>query len=257
MQSTEQKTVRSVKALSIAAPAYNESQRIVEVVENWLKYLSGQSRLEAFEIVICNDGSKDETGKLLDHLAANNPNIKPVHHKTNQGAAAALTNAIRHTEYPWVLLIDSDGQYGIDNLEKFIAVLEKSGCGAVMGVRRLKHDSAFARFGSWSSGWLCNFFHGTHYRDFNCALKLVAGDLLRSLTLEAKGLNYSGETTSKLIERGITIAEVEVDHQPRSSGRSSAQNLKAAWHRLLFVLYIGMRQFLIRNQVLQVPRSSD
>ena len=117
-----------------------------------------------------------------------------------------------------------------------------------------KCDSPFVRLGSWSSGALCNLFHDTHYRDFNCALKLVDGSVLRTISLEAKGLNYSGEITSKLIERGLRLLEVDVDHNPRVSGRSSARKLRAALDRLLFVLYIGFRQFLFRHDVLQRQR---
>jgi dolichol-phosphate mannosyltransferase len=240
-----------VTALSVAAPAYNEAADIAAVISAWLEYLKNLPGLSAFEVVICNDGSSDTTASILDGLALVNPALKVVHHKINQGAAQALVTAIRNTQYHWVLLIDSDGQYGIENLEQLIGKVENTGVDAVMGVRILKSDSLFARFGSSASGWLCNLFHGTHYRDFNCALKLVKGDLLRSLTLEAKGLNYSGETTSKLIEQGVKIGEVEVVHKPRSSGRSSAQNIRAAWHRLLFVLYMGFRQFLLRNKVIQ------
>ncbi len=104
--------------------------------------------------------------------------------------------------HPWVLLLDSDGQYGIENIVKLISEVETHAeTKAVIGVRVHKHDSAFTQFGSAASGWLCNLFHDTHYRDFNCALKLVEGETLRSLSLEAKGLNYSGEVSSKLIER--------------------------------------------------------
>ena len=238
--------------LSVAVPAWNESAGLVEVVHTWQNYLRSVPAVADFEIVICNDGSTDETGAILNQLATADTRVRAVHHSKNQGAAAALTTAIQNTIYPWVLLIDADGQYGIDNLGRFLEALAQTDQKAAIGVRVSKHDSVFARFGSWLSGSLCNLFHGTRYRDFNCALKLVDGGVLRSLTLEAKGLNYSGEISSKLLERGIPLVEVEVDHRERTSGRSSAQNFKAASHRLMFVFYIGVRQFLLRRQVLQI-----
>lgn len=250
------KTQGKVSSISVAAPAYNEGASIGGIVSDWSKYLSELEQLKDFEIVVCNDGSKDDTGSILDELSAVNPHIKPQHFSVNQGAAAALSRAISATKHDWVLLLDSDGQYGIENIKKLISEVENhSETKAVIGVRIHKHDSAFTRFGSSFSGWLCNFFHKTNYRDFNCALKLVDGDVLRSLTLEAKGLNYSGEVSSKLIERGIVFREVEVEHKPRIAGRSSSQNLRAAWHRMLFVLYLGFRQILLRQKVLQVDKS--
>lgn len=246
----------SVEYLSVAAPAYNEAAGIVEVVESWRGYLSQLPQLKGFEIVVCNDGSKDDTGKLLDQLAQSHSQIRPVHHQVNRGAAAALTTAIDSTTYPWVLLIDSDGQYGVDPIPHLIAAIEKSASRAAIGVRVKKHDSMLARFGSWASGWLCNFFHGTRYRDFNCALKLVDGQILRSLVLEAKGLNYSADISSRLVEAGVQMAEVEVIHSPRRTGRSSA-NSKAIWHRILFVGLLGYRQFLLRRGVIQSYRKKE
>lgn len=240
-----------LRSVSLAAPAYNEAAGIEEVVSAWARYLTARCRPGQFEIVVCNDGSRDETGVILDRLAASIPELRPVHHARNQGAAAALTTAIRHTSKDWVLLIDSDGQFPVENLER---LFPGDGMDAVIGVRPQKQDSAFARFGSALSGTLCNWLCGTRYRDFNCALKLVRGTLLRSLHLEAKGLNYSGEITARLIERGVRLAEAEVTHQARQRGKSSA-NGRAVLHRLLFVAYIGFRQFLLRSEVLQRPAS--
>ena len=241
---------RSLLTLSLATPAYNEAGGIETIVTDWLDYLKRCPYLRDFEIVVCNDGSRDETGPILDRLAAADHRLQPVHFATNQGAAAALTNAIRYTTMDWVLLIDSDGQFPIENLPRLVAALDAGDTRAVMGVRE-KKDAAFARFGSWSSGVLCNLFHGTRLRDFNSAFKLVEGTLLRSLVLEAKGLNYSTEITSRLLERRVKLVEVEIVHRPRTSGKSSRTLFRSVVHRFLFVLYVGMRQLLLKLNVIQ------
>ena len=74
---------------------------------------------------------------------------------------------------------------------------------------------------------------------------------MRSLHLESAGLNNSSEVTSKLIERGIVLAEVEVEHLPRQSGASSMRMFRGALHRFLFVSYIGFRQLLLKYNVLR------
>ena len=241
----------SVRSLSIAAPAYNEGQGIVPVVQHWLKYLRGRTDLDSFEIVICNDGSRDDTAKKLESIACSDDRLIVIEHGVNQGAGAAVATAIAGTTSEWVLLIDSDGQFAIENFDVLLQGVRASGAPAAIGVRTKKLDSAFARFGSWSSGLLCNYFHGTNYRDFNSACKLVKGDLLRSLRLECKGLNYSTDVTSKLAERGVKIAEVEIVHLPRVAGTSSLRKFRGARDRFLFVLYLGFRQFLIRMRILR------
>jgi glycosyltransferase involved in cell wall biosynthesis len=237
--------------ISIAAPAYQEGVNIRALAGEWLAWLEKRFRAGDYEIVICDDGSLDRTWDELSALAKIHPALKPCRHAVNQGAAAALTTAIRRTTKDWVLLLDTDGQFPIENLEAFIRAGETTPAHAYIGYRPRKVDSLFARFGSWASGACCNFFHGTHYRDFNCALKLVEGPLLRGLELEAKGLNYSTEITSRLLESGVEIREVAIVHRPRLHGRSSRTLLRGSLHRFLFVLYIGVRQLLLRWGILQ------
>jgi dolichol-phosphate mannosyltransferase len=237
-------------SLSLAAPAYNEAGGIAVIVENWLVYLRAHPRLTSFEIVICDDGSADDTAAILDRLAELNSELRVIHFTINQGAAAALTAAIQSTRNDWVLLIDSDGQFPIENFDKMLQAIDSTNLRAAIGVRT-KQDTLFARFGSWSSGYLCNVFHGTRYRDFNSAFKLVNGGLLRLLCLEAKGLNYSTEITSKLLEVNEQLAEVDIAHKPRLSGKSSLKMIRGASHRFIFVAYIGLRQLMLRLGIMQ------
>jgi len=246
-------TGQSVKTLALAAPAYNEEAGIEAVVFHWLEYLRGRTDLESFEIVVCNDGSSDDTGRILGRLASKTPELRVIDHPVNQGAATALATAIRNTTKDWVLVIDSDGQFPIENLDRMIEALHRFGSRAVIGVRRRKQDGVIACVGSYVSGLLCNLFFNTRYRDFNSAFKLVDGAVLRALPLEAKGLNYSTEITAKLIEREIHLVEADIEHHPRERGKSSRKALQGAWDRFLFVTYLGYRQFLIRLHVLKRP----
>lgn len=238
--------------LSVAAPAYNEVGGIETVVAGWRDFLSAQPGLASFEVVVCDDGSTDGTGEILDRLALSFPQLRVLHFAKNRGAAAALTAAIAATKGDWVLLIDSDGQFAIENLPAMLEALRRAGGLAAIGIRR-KKDAAFARFGSWASGLACNLLHGSRMRDFNSAFKLVWGPTLRGLGLEAKGMNYSTEVTSRLLERGIVPVEVEIEHRPRASGTSHMRLLRGALHRFLFVCYIAWRQLLIRLGILSRP----
>jgi glycosyltransferase involved in cell wall biosynthesis len=221
-------------------------------VADWHGFLATQD-LADFEIVICNDGSQDDTGAILDRLALAYPRLKPLHFATNQGAAAALNAAIAATKGDWVLLIDSDGQFPIQNLPDMLTALRQSGGQAAIGIRQ-KKDRAFARFGTRASGAVCNWAHGSRLKDFNSAFKLVSGPVLRGLGLEAKGMNYSTEVTSRLLECGIVPVEVAIEHRPRTTGVSSMKLARGARDRFLFVLYIILRQALLRRGIISRPR---
>lgn len=238
--------------VSIAAPAYNEEASIGETILAWLRFLRMSPDVEQFEIVVCNDGSRDRTGAIVQDIARDNAEVKPVNLARNQGAAVALKTAIAQTQLDWVLLLDSDGQFPIENFTGMLAALREGHAQAVIGVRQ-KKDTLFARLGTWSSGGVCNWLYGTRLRDFNSACKLLSGPVVRSLHLEAKGMNYSTEVTARLLECGVTITEVEIEHRPRKSGASNMRLIRGSIHRFLFVCYLGFRRFLFRFAVLQRP----
>lgn len=239
--------------LSVAAPAFNEGEGIGSVVEHWHEFLSKQIDIKQFEIIVCNDGSTDKTGAILNELASLYSEIRPLHFTHNQGAAAALTAAIARTQFEWVLLIDSDDQFPIENWPKLIASQRESQALAILGVRN-KQDHFFARFGSFASGFICNVVHGSKIRDFNSACKLVSGPLLRSLVLEAKGMNYSTEVTSRLLEAQAEIVEVDIDHRLRQLGQSNLKLIGDSLNRMLFVGYISLRQLLLKLHILGVVK---
>lgn len=247
-------TLAAPLRLSVAAPAYNEADGIEAVIAEWHGFLSDASEVAEFEIVICNDGSRDRTGDILDRLTITYPQLAPVHFAQNQGAAAALTAAIAATRGDWVLLMDSDGQFPIQALPDMLAALRRTGGRAAIGIRQ-KKDVPFARFGSWASGCIANLAHGSRLADFNSAFKLVWGPTLRKLGLEAKGMNYSTEVTSRLLERGIVPVEVTIAHRPRATGLSSMKLVRGGAHRFLFVAYIILRQLLLKLGVLMRPQS--
>jgi dolichol-phosphate mannosyltransferase len=246
-------TLSAPLRLSVAAPAYNEAEGIEAVIAEWHGFLSAAPEVAEFEIVICNDGATDRTGYILDRLTLRYPQLVPVHFQKNQGAAAALTAAIAATKGDWVLLMDSDGQFPVQALPDMLAALRHSGSRAAIGIRQ-KKDVPFARFGSWASGSICNLVHGTRLADFNSAFKLVWGPTLRDLGLEAKGMNYSTEVTSRLLERGIVPVEVAIEHRPRVTGVSSMKLVRGALHRFLFVTYIALRQLLLKLGILMRPQ---
>jgi glycosyltransferase involved in cell wall biosynthesis len=61
--------------------------------------------------------------------------LNAVHHRVNQGAAAALTSAIAHSTGDWVLLLDADGQFPIENLPRLWRAVEQAGADAAIGYR--------------------------------------------------------------------------------------------------------------------------
>jgi glycosyltransferase involved in cell wall biosynthesis len=188
-----------------------------------------------YEIIIVNDGSTDESGRIADELAAKDPHIKVVHHPENQGYGAALVSGFTAARYEWVTFNDGDGQFDLGNLERFF---EPSGrVDAVLGYRRVRNDHAGRKLNAWLWGGLVRGILGLKVRDLDCGFKLFRTEQVRRLgTLEARGAVISAELLMKLKMQGCTWEEVPVEHYPRLGGVPSGARLRvilrAVWELL-------------------------
>lgn len=239
--------------ISVAAPAYNEAENIAAAVAEWQAYLERHPAIRAWEIVVCNDGSTDRTGQILAGLRAGCPGLVVVDFAQNRGAGAAIAAAIAHTRMEWVALLDSDGQFPIANLDRFVeGILAGEGV-AFSGARTRKADGLRYRWGSAASSAAANFLLGTRYRDFNSIFKVVRGPLLRALPLESTGMNCSTEITARVAELGRPWVEIPIEHRPRGRGSRGWRFWRGARDRLLFVGYLGLRKWLLRRGALRAP----
>ncbi|GAA3239290.1 glycosyltransferase family 2 protein [Nonomuraea helvata] len=239
--------------ISVAAPAYNEAENIAAAVTEWRQYLERHPAIGAWEIVVCDDGSGDATGKILEELREDCPGLVIVTFGRNRGAGAAIAAAIARTRMDWVVLLDSDGQFPIANLDRFIGRIQAGAGLAFSGARIRKADSLPYRWGSAASGAVSNLLQRTHYRDFNSIFKVVYGPLFRALPLESAGMNCSTEITARVSELGHAWVELPIEHRARGGGRRGWRFWRGARDRALFVGYLGLRHWLLRRGVLRVP----
>jgi glycosyltransferase involved in cell wall biosynthesis len=243
--------------ISVAAPAFNEAENIAAAVTDWREYLDLHPAIGAWEIVVCDDGSTDATGGILTALQADCSELVVVQFDRNRGAGAAIAAAIARTRLDWVVLLDSDGQFPIENIERFLGPMLAGDGVAFAGARIRKADSLPYRWGSAASGAVSNILLRTRYRDFNSIFKVVRGPLLRALYLESEGMNCSTEITSRIVELGHTWNEIPIAHRYRG-GR---QRRRRFWHgvrdRALFVGYLGYRRSLQRLGVLRAPAAPE
>lgn len=237
----------------MAAPAYNEADNIAAAVGEWRAYLSDHPAVGRWEIVVCNDGSTDATGATLAWLARHCPELVVVDFDRNRGAGAAIAAAVAHTRLDWVVLLDSDGQFPIANLDQFLDRMLADEADAYSGARVRKADGAAYRWGSAASGLVSNALLRTRYKDFNSIFKVVRGPLLRALPLESGGMNCSTEITARVAEIGYTWVEIPIEHRARGGGRRGWRFLRGARDRAAFVLYLGFRRWLLRRGILRAP----
>ena len=128
---------RSWPMVSIIVPCYNEEDNVEEVIS----HLLGMN-YPNFEIIAVNDGSKDNTGPLLDAMARSSSRIRVIHQAKNQGKAVGLITAAMVAKSEYLVCIDGDALLDHDALPWLVRhFVYNSSVGAVTGNPRIRNRS--------------------------------------------------------------------------------------------------------------------
>jgi len=100
--------------ISLVLPAHNEEPNIRAVVEEAAQVLP--SAFTDYEIVVVNDGSKDRTLEIAQELEREDSHVRVVNHPVNRGYGAALTSGFNATTGDFVMFMDSDRQFDINDI---------------------------------------------------------------------------------------------------------------------------------------------
>lgn len=207
----------------------------------------------ASEIVICNDGSTDDTAKVLEELQRSIPRLRVVHFAKNGGYGRALSAAIAATRGEYVATLDSDGQFDPGDALILLKQLEDEGLDAVNGYRVQKKDTPLRVVADRGLNRLVRSLFSVDFRDTNCALKVVKGELLRETRIEARGYPTPTELVLRLEASGARVGEAPVQHEERMEGTSKLRPFRTAWEMLRFLLYLRARIALFQGKVLVEP----
>ncbi len=209
-------TASRLPELSYFFPAHNEEANVRGLVDEALLTLPGLAT--TFEIVIVDDGSRDDTPRIADELAGAHPEVRAVHHPTNLGYGAALRSGFAAARFANIAFTDGDRQFKVADLGLLIDRLGEGTVDAVVGYRIRRADplarTVYARLYRLAN----RIFFGLTVRDVDCACKLFRRAALEGVNVESGGAFLSAELLIKLRARGRRLAEVGVPHYPRIAG---------------------------------------
>ena len=202
--------------LSYFFPAHNEAENLRGLVAEALGTLP--SLADRFEILIVDDGSRDETPAIADELAAAHPEVSAVHHPTNLGYGAALRSGFAAARYDALAFTDGDRQFKVADLGRLIDRLQAGDADVVVGYRIRRADPLVRTMYARAYRHANRIFFGLKVRDVDCACKLFRRSALQGVNVESGGAFFSAELLIKLAARGRRVAEVGVPHYPRTAG---------------------------------------
>ncbi len=223
--------------LSVVMPAYNEEGAIEAATAEVREFVL--DRIAGSELVVVNDGSRDQTGELLDRIAATDPRIRVVH-KVNGGHGPALRTAIEASTGEHLLFLDSDRQIPLDQAA---ALWQAIGAGhdAAFGVRIQREDPTLRLWLTRVIRMALPMLFGVAIRDANVPFKL----LKRSVWEDARRLIPEDTLAPSLFlavyaaRRKFRIAYVPVTHRERQTGVVSIRRwklIKFCWKAFLQLL---------------------
>ncbi len=217
-----------IDSLSVFFPAYNEEANLKKVVLSAKAILESLSSLREWEIIIVNDGSRDETGKIARELADNDRRIRVINHQSNRGYGASLKSGFYNASYSWIAFTDSDGQFDFSEIKAFIKKQSETKADLVIGFYKKRQESVFKILTSKIWEGLIYLLFGLKVKDIDCGFKLVSKKVIETIPpLESeRGAFISSELLIKAKKAGFKIVEIPVSHYPRIAGSATGRSLK-------------------------------
>ena len=164
-------SLHSLPALSVVIPAYNESQRLPPFLERTVSFLD--SRASPYEILVVDDGSRDNTAQMVELFAASNPSVRLIRSACNMGKGAAVRRGIQAAQGGLQLFADADGATPIEELEGLEHAIE-TGADLAIGSRALaSRSSTYTVKARWHRSALGMIFNAVVYSDSRASMALT------------------------------------------------------------------------------------
>jgi glycosyltransferase involved in cell wall biosynthesis len=209
-------------SISVFFPCYNEQENVGRTVEKALNVLE---KLNAdFEVIIVDDGSSDDTGRIANEIAARHGRVKVVHHKRNLGYGAALQSGFKTATKELVFYTDGDGQFDINEMPPLLRLMEQYDI--VSCYRLNRRDSIIRKINGWCWTRLVCMMFGLKIRDIDCAFKLYKREIFDKIELSSTGALIDAEILARAVRKGYRITQRGVHHYPRTAGKQTGASVR-------------------------------
>ena len=211
--------------LTVFFPMWNEEEyigRAVGAAREACESLIAAGEIEDFEILIIDDASTDDTGKIADAMAAADRRLRVVHHPKNRKLGGALKTGYAEATGDLVLYSDADLPFDMDELVKACRVMRHYEADIVSAYRFDRTGEGYVRV-VYSAIYnsLVRWLFGVRLRDINFAFKLTRRQVFDKVTLESEGSFIDAELIVRAMRHGYKVVQFGVDYFPRTRGVST------------------------------------
>lgn len=231
------------RSLSVIIPAYNESENIVATLENVTTALEPLAL--PHEILVVDDGSRDDTAALVETMAARFPHVRLLKNERNMGFGWSYRRGVETASRAFIVMVHGDNAWGWATLREFFRHTGEAD--VIIGYTQHMLQSR-----TWTRTLVSKLFtflinritrRGLTYYN---GLQIHRAPILKALRIESHGYGFQAEVLVKALRLAPSFVEVPMDLIERQKGESKAfrvKNFVDVWRtlRLLATLERGPR----------------
>ena len=224
--------------ISIVIPLFNEEESLPELTD-WIDRVTSSNQL-SYEVILIDDGSTDNSWKVIENLRSKNPHIKGIKFQRNYGKSAALNEGFKAAQGEIIITMDADMQDSPDEIPELRKMILEGDFDIVSGWKKKRYDNTLTKnIPSKLFNAAARNMSKIQLNDFNCGLKAykkkvvkcieVYGEMHRYIPVLAKWAGFK------------KIGEKVVEHRARKYGVT-----KFGWTRfvngfldLMTIFFVG------------------
>ena len=203
--------------ISVIVPLYNEAESLPEL-SAWITRVM-DSNCFTYEVIFIDDGSTDDSWRVIESLKAENPCLKGVKFRRNYGKSPALHTGFTRAQGDVVITMDADLQDSPDEIPDLYNMIVNQKYDLVSGWKKKRYDSIISKnLPSKLFNWAARKTSGVQLNDFNCGLKAYSNKVVKNIDVYGEMHRYIPVLAKNA---GFNkIGEKVVQHQARKYGVS-------------------------------------
>jgi glycosyltransferase involved in cell wall biosynthesis len=200
--------------ISVIVPLFNEEESLEEL-NSWIKGVMEQNDFQ-FEVIFVDDGSNDDSWKIISQLSAEEKHVKAIRFRNNYGKSAALHMGFAEAEGDVVITMDADLQDSPEEIPELYRMIKEDDYDLVSGWKKKRHDPISKTIPSKFYNKTARIVTGIKLHDFNCGLKAYKKDVIKDIEVYGEMHRYIPVLAKRA---GYSkIGEKIVAHQKRKYG---------------------------------------
>lgn len=209
-----------LNSLSLVIPAYSDEGTIGKLIADSDALLS-QVCLD-YEIVVVNDGSKDNTLNVIKEAALKYPKVRLINHEVNKGFGETIRELYLTGTKELIFSLPGDYQYAPKELLKMAEGLKTHDF--IIGLRVMRNDPPRRKMQSKVYNLLLRMFYGHKHKDVN-SIKLFRRAILDKIELLSRSPFVDAELCIRAERAGFKVIEIPIEHLPRLTQGASGGKL--------------------------------